>query len=73
MVSVLERNKLNKKLAVICADDCSTSFGSVKRKGKNNLFFKVEEKIERNLTGVGYAAHIVHNSIYLVSTTFARW
>ena len=35
----------------------------MKRRGQNNVFFKVKENIERNLTGIGCAAHIVHNCI----------
>ena len=35
----------------------------MKRRGQNNVFFKVKEMIERDLTGIGCAAHIVHNCL----------
>ena len=63
LVSVLEQNELKEKVVGFCADNCNTNFGGVKRKGKNNVFFKVIEKIERDLTGIGCAAHIVHNCL----------
>ena len=63
LVSVLEQNELKEKVVGFCADNCNTNFGGVKRKGKNNVLFKVKEKIERDLTGIGCAAHIVHNCL----------
>ena len=63
LVSVLEQNELKEKVVGFCADNCNTNFGGVKRRGQNNVFFKVKEKIERDLTGIGCAAHIVHNCL----------
>ena len=63
LVSVLEQNELKEKVVGFCADNCNTNFGGVKRKGKNNVFFKVKEKIERDLTGIGCATRIVHNCL----------
>jgi len=63
LVSVLEQNGLKEKLAGFCADNCNTNFGGLKRRGQNNVFFKLKENIGRNLIGVGCAAHIVHNCI----------
>jgi len=60
-VSVREKNELKEKVVGFCADNCNTNFGGVKRRGQNNVFFRVKEKIERDLTGIGCAAHIVHN------------
>ena len=63
LVSVLEQNELKEKVVGFFADNCNTNFGGVKRRGQNNVFFKVKEKIERDLTGIGCAAHIVHNCL----------
>ena len=35
----------------------------MKRRGQNNAFFRVKENIERDLTGIGCAANIVHNCL----------
>ena len=43
LVSVLEQNGLKEKLAEFCADNCNTNFGDLKRRGQNNVFFKVKE------------------------------
>ena len=43
LVSVLEQNGLKEKLAGFCADNCNTNFGDLKRRGQNNVFFKVKE------------------------------
>ena len=63
LVSVLDQNELKEKVVGFCADNCNTNFGGMKRIGQNNVFFKVKEKIERDLTGIGCAAHIVHNCL----------
>ena len=63
LVSVLEQKELKEKVVGFCADNCNTNFGGVKRRGQNNVFFKVKEKIERDRTGIGCAAHIVHNCL----------
>ena len=63
LVSVLAQNGHKEKLAGFCTYNCYTIFGSLKRKGQNNVFFKVKENIKRNLTAVECAAHIVHNCI----------
>nr|CAB3264501.1 Numb protein [Phallusia mammillata] len=63
LVSILDQNVLKEKLVGFCADNCNTNFGGVKRKGKNNVFFKVRESLKRNIIGIGCAAHIVHNCL----------
>ena len=63
MVSVFEHNGFKEKFAGLCADNCDTNFGNLKRREQNNAFLKVKENIEINLTGVGCAGHIVHNFI----------
>lgn len=45
------------------ADNTNTNFGGMKRKGKNNVLYKLEKKLNRKVIGVGCAAHIVHNAV----------
>ena len=54
-VLVLEQNDVKEKLEGFCADNCYTNFGGLKRRGQNNVFFKLKENIGRNLIGVGCA------------------
>ena len=37
LVSTLKKNDLTQKIVAYCGDNCNTNFGSVNRKGKNNV------------------------------------
>ena len=63
VASVLKQNGLKEKLAGFCAHNRNTNFGGLKRRGQNNVFFQVKENTERNMKGIGCAAHIVHSCI----------
>lgn len=63
VLEVLEKFDLKKKVVAISADNTNTNYGGKKRKGKNNLYFKLQEKSENNLIGIGCPAHIVHNAV----------
>jgi ribosomal protein S17E len=52
-----------KKVVENYGDKFKINFGGLIRKGKNNVFFNLKQKICRNIIGIGYAAHIVHNRI----------
>jgi ribosomal protein S24E len=45
MLEVLQKSDLLKKVIAISADNIHTNFGGKKRKGKNHLYFKMQENI----------------------------
>ena len=49
LLSVLDQTKLKDKLIGFCADNCSTNFGGVNRRGHNNVFYKVRITINETL------------------------
>ena len=57
---VLDQTKLKDKLIALCADNCITNFGGIKRRGQNNVFYKVKGNVKRDLVGIGCTIHIVH-------------
>ncbi|XP_051167012.1 uncharacterized protein LOC127285186 [Leptopilina boulardi] len=59
----LENHELKEKLAGYCADNTNANFGGRARQGKNNVFFKLKDKLSQNIIGVGCTAHIVHNTV----------
>jgi len=40
-----------------------TVFWRKNRKGVNNIYVKLKTSVERNLIGIGYGTHIIHNAI----------
>jgi hypothetical protein len=63
IVCVLEEAKLKGKVVSLSADNTNANFGGAKRRGKNNVFERLRNKIKRDIIGVGCAAHIVHNAM----------
>ncbi|CAL8068026.1 unnamed protein product [Orchesella dallaii] len=63
LLETLSKFKLDSKLVGICADNTNPNFGGINRKGKVNLFFKLKERLGREIVVIGCAAHIVHNSV----------
>ena len=63
LLSILDQTRLMEKMIGFCADNCSTNFGGVKRRGQYNVFFKVMDNLKRDLAGVGCTVHIVRNSL----------
>ena len=63
LVLFLEKNELKEKFVEFCTDNCNINFGGVKRRGQNIVFFKAKKNIRRDLTGIGCAAHVVHNCL----------
>ena len=53
LLSVLDQTKLKDKLIGFCADNCNSNFGSVNRRGYNNVFYKVKDNIKRDLVDIG--------------------
>ena len=63
LLSVLDQTKLKDKLIRFCADNCNTNFGGIKKRGQNNVFYKVKYNVKRDLVGIGCTIHIVHNCL----------
>ena len=52
LFSVLDQTKLKDKLIGFCADNRITNFGGIKRRGQNNVFYKVKDNVKRDLVGI---------------------
>jgi hypothetical protein len=63
ILSVLEKYKISEKVIAFCGDNCNTNFGGLARKGKNNVFYKLNNSVKMNILGVGCAAHLIHNAL----------
>lgn len=57
-----KRWKVEEKIVAFAADNCNANFGGPNRKGENNVFFRLKKELEREIVGVGCAAHIIHNA-----------
>jgi hypothetical protein len=63
ILEVAQKHDIADKIIGISADNNNTNFGGLKRKGKNNVFTKLQGILNRKIIGVGCAAHIVHNGV----------
>jgi hypothetical protein len=63
MLEVLQKLDLLETVIGISADNTNKNFGGKKRKGKNNLCYKLQEKSSNNLIGISCPAHVVYNAI----------
>jgi hypothetical protein len=60
---VLQKLDLLEKVIAVSADNTNMNFGGKKRKGKNNLYFKMQENTVNNLIDIGCRAHVIHNAV----------
>lgn len=51
------------KIVAICADNCPTNYGSVKRGGDNNVFAHLRKTFGDKLIGIGCLAHVLNNAL----------
>lgn len=65
--TILNKYKLSDKVIAFSADNTNTNFGGIGRKGKNNVYQKLKEKLGRNILGIGCGAHKLHNSVQSAS------
>lgn len=63
IIKTIDDNNIRNKVAAFCGDNTNCNFGGVSRHGTNNVFHKLQEKLEKQLIGVGCAAHIIHSAI----------
>jgi hypothetical protein len=66
ILEAAQKHDIADKIIDISADNTNTNFGGLKRKGKNNVFTKLQEKLNTKIIGVGCAAHIIHNGVQTV-------
>lgn len=63
LTHVLNKNNLDSKIIAFCGDNTNSNFGGAARKGTRNIFHNLKMVLNRDILGVGCAAHIVHNTI----------
>jgi hypothetical protein len=63
VLEVLQKVDPLEKVIVISADNTNMNFGGNKRKGKNNLYYKLQEKNIKQLDWYGCPAYVVHNIV----------
>jgi hypothetical protein len=47
----------------LAEDNTNANVGGAKRRGKNNVFERLRNKIKSDMIVVGCAAHLVHNTV----------
>lgn len=63
LLEVINKLDLKDKVIAYSADNTNLNFGGAARNGVNNVWRKLQDKLNRNLIGNGCFAHIIHNSI----------
>jgi hypothetical protein len=61
LVLVIKKHELEHKVIGLCADNCNSNFGGVKRRDENSVYSRLKKEFHREIVGVGCAAYIVHN------------
>ncbi|KAF0692998.1 protein FAM200B-like, partial [Aphis craccivora] len=67
--SILHEWGIESKVIAFSADNTNCNFGGVARNGKNNVFYKLKEIFNKDLIGVGCAAHILNNAVQTAADT----
>ncbi|KAL4156142.1 hypothetical protein QTP88_000177 [Uroleucon formosanum] len=63
VADVLREHNILSKIVAFCGDNTNCNFGGSEKKGKNNVFAKLNQITGRSLIGIGCVAHVIHNSI----------
>lgn len=63
VVDVLREHNILPEIVAYCGDNTNCNFGGSQRKGKNNVFTKLNQITGRSLIGIGCGAHVIHNAI----------
>ncbi|XP_067214547.1 protein FAM200B-like [Linepithema humile] len=61
---VITKHNLNKKIIAFSGDNTNTNFGGLNRKGEQNIFHLLKNRVNSELVGIGCSAHILHNAIH---------
>jgi hypothetical protein len=67
MLEFLKKLSLMNRVIGISASYTNTNFGGKKRKGKNNLYHKLQGKTANNLISVGFSFHILPSTVQIAS------
>lgn len=62
LMTIIKNNDFDKTIILFFADNANVNFRCQKKLGKHNVFAEINSELAQNIVGVGYAAHIVHNS-----------
>lgn len=62
LMEAAEKNNIKEKFVGFCGDNCPTNFGSVERRGTNNVLYMLK-RWKQSMIGIGCAAHAVHNAV----------
>ena len=65
--SKITERRIEQKINGLSADNTNLNFGGLTRRGTCNIFYKLKQKLGRDIVGVGCNAHIVSNSINMAS------
>lgn len=56
------------KLIAYSADNTNTNFGGRDRHGTNNIYFKLQSILSKDIKGIGCPAHILHYETSYIHT-----
>lgn len=60
----LRKYNITEKCVAFSGDNCNTNFGGRQRVGTNNVFFKLKEKLSKDIIGIGCPAHVLNNAVH---------
>ncbi|KAL4098108.1 hypothetical protein QTP88_022777 [Uroleucon formosanum] len=63
IMEILTKHKLSHKIIAFTGDNCNTNFGGAARRGTKNVFTILNNNFKTNISGIGRAAHILHNAM----------
>lgn len=63
-MNVLKKYNLSSKIVAFSGNNCNIYFGGVLRKGTNNVFAILNDKLKKNISGIGCAVHILYNAMH---------
>ncbi|BFZ18203.1 hypothetical protein BsWGS_21242 [Bradybaena similaris] len=63
ILKTAKKYEITGKIIGLSADNTNTNFGGFWRRGKNSILAELRGSLDRQIIGVGCAAHIVHNAV----------
>lgn len=64
IVNVTTKYNLEMKITVLSADNTNTNFGGIARRGNENVFAHLKNKVNPELIGIGCPAHMLSNGAH---------
>jgi len=65
-----KKSNLSDKIVAFSCDNYNTNFGGVERKGIKNIYAILNENLKTNISGIGCAAHILHNAMQICTDIY---